>query len=90
MPNPLLLLARTSRMWLLNASVLKKSIPSPFHPRTDPLKTAMLMSEGTTVAIPSSEPATPSSSKPFKSIVTPLAAISMPCFPLTPVMLPVR
>src|SRR6186997_1135040 len=62
----------------------------PAQPLKDPLVTAMLVRPATEALTPSPEPATPRSWNPQRSSVTPLAAITTPCLPLTPVMLPVR
>jgi hypothetical protein len=55
----------------------------------DPLEIAMLLRVPSRMT-PMSEPATPSSEKPLRSMVTLLAAISMPWKPLMPVRLEER
>ena len=87
MPQEALLFETMSSMRMPRPA--KRLRPSPAQPVMDPLRTTMELRAPLRV-MPLREVAVPRTEKPARSMVTLLVAMTMPCLPAAPKILPVR
>ena len=82
-------LPTAARPSAVGASAKARSKPRLSQLRAEPLRTVTAVADPL-MRTPETEPGTPMRTRPLRSSVTLLAAISMPLLPGSPVMLPVR